>query len=427
MANSERYKVTPARFIAVWLLNGVTDERMTLAELTGKDKYLELEPADRARALRLATTTLRYAGRADKLLKPHLSKRPPEAIQNMLRLGVVEVLALKAPIHALTNDLVNMAASASRTRPLKGLINAVLRKAVADGEGKWDKSPVPTLPKWLRQPLMAAFGNGPIMLIETAHMKGAPLDVTVKSDPEGWAEKLGGTLLPNGSVRLEGGQVTKMAGYDDGEWWVQDAAATFAATWAGASADQTVLDLCAAPGGKTMQLATTGAAVTAVDLNKHRLERVKQNLERTNLDADVVQADIFALPDDQYDVVLLDAPCSATGTIRRHPDLPFAKDGTGIHELIVLQRKMLKKAASLVKPGGSIVFCTCSLIPDEGEVHIEEFLAKNKDFTVDTALPTGIDPAWVTIEGGVRLRPDYWAEHGGMDGFYLAKLNRADA
>lgn len=427
MAKSTGYPVTPARQIAVWLLNGVIVDRLTLAELTGKEKYLALEPKDRARALRLATTTLRYAGRADKLLRPHLTKRPPDAVQNMLRLGVVEVLGLGAPIHALTNDLVNLAASASRTRPLKGLINAVLRKAVADGDGKWDKSPVPMLPKWLRKPLIDAYGNGSMMAIETAHMRGAPLDLTVKSDPVMWAETLGGKLLPNGSVRLEGGQVTALQGYEQGDWWVQDAAASIAANWARVESGQTVLDLCAAPGGKTLQLAAAGADVTAVDLSETRLSRVRQNLERTKLDAKVQQADIFNLPDTQYDTVLLDAPCSATGTIRRHPDLPYAKDGSGISELIDLQGRMLDKAATLVRPGGALIFCTCSLIPDEGEVHVEEFLAANPDFSADGFLPTGMDSDWMTEEGGLRLRPDYWTEFGGMDGFYIARLNRADA
>lgn len=426
MAQPPIAKVTPARRVAVWLLTGVTRDGETLAELTAKDSYQALVPADRARALRLATETLRYAGRADKLLKKHISKAPPDQVQNTLRLGVVEVAGLGAPIHAVTDDLVTLIGAASRTRPYKGLVNAVLRKAVADADGKWDKSPVPTLPKWLRRPLMDAYTNPKVMQMEVAHMKGAPLDLTVKSDPDGWANTLGGVALPNGTVRLNGGQVSALEGFSDGDWWVQDAAARVAVDWLRPSAGETALDLCAAPGGKTMQLAAAGAKVTAIDLSDRRLDRVRENLTRTQLSADVQVGDVLKLPAGEYDAVLLDAPCSATGTIRRHPDLPFAKQGDGISELIALQSKMLAAAAKQVKPGGRIVFCTCSLIPDEGEVQAEEFLAAHPQFVADPTIPTGMDPDWRTPEGGLRLRPDYWAELGGMDGFYIIRLNRAE-
>ncbi|MEO0358927.1 MAG: transcription antitermination factor NusB, partial [Pseudomonadota bacterium] len=278
MAQPSIAKVTPARRAAVWLLTGVTRDGETLAELMGTDTYLALPPAERARALRLATETLRYAGRADKLLKKHVSKAPPPPVENALRLGVVEVVGLGAPIHAVTDDLVTLIGAASRTRPYKGLVNAVLRRAVADAEGKWDKSPVPTLPKWLRRPLMDAYTNPKVMQMEVAHMKGAPLDLTVKSDPAGWAETLGGTVTPNGSVRLQGGQVSALQGFSKGEWWVQDTAAKVAVDWLCPVAEDTALDLCAAPGGKTMQLADAGAQVTAVDLSNRRMERVRENL-----------------------------------------------------------------------------------------------------------------------------------------------------
>ncbi|MGV6839644.1 MAG: RsmB/NOP family class I SAM-dependent RNA methyltransferase [Planktomarina sp.] len=415
---------TPARSLAVWLLNGVTAEHETFAELMQKPRVQAAKPEERARAQRLAMATLRYAGRADKLLRPHIAKRPPASVENTLRLGVVEVLHFGAPLPAVTNDLVNLVAAASRTRPMKGLVNAVLRKAVQAGAGKWDKSPVPTLPKWLRKPLMEAYGNATMMGIEVAHMRGGTLDLTVKSDPDGWAARLGGQTLPNGTVRLDGGQVSNLAGFDTGDWWVQDAAAKFAADWLAPQPGQTALDLCAAPGGKTMQLAHMGADVTAVDVSEKRMERLAENLERTRLKAKTVAQSVFDLPDQTYDTVLLDAPCSATGTIRRHPDLPFAKDGSGISELIDLQDQMLTHAANLVKPGGRLLFCTCSLIPDEGEVHAEEFLKTHTDFKAVDTLPEGADPAWRTEEGGMRLRPDYWSEVGGMDGFYMICMGK---
>jgi 16S rRNA (cytosine967-C5)-methyltransferase len=214
-----------------------------------------------------------------------------------------------------------------------------------------------------------------------------------------------------------------MPGFTAGEWWVQDAAAAVPARVLDAQPGETVLDLCAAPGGKTLQLAASGATVTAVDVSVGRMERVTQNLVRTRLEAEVLVADMFAL-EGQYDAVLLDAPCSATGTIRRHPDLPFAKDGSEFADLIEMQGRMIDHALTLLRPDGRLVFCTCSLFPDEGEVQVEEALARHPGLSVDRdALHRpGIDPAWITEEGGLRLRPDFWPDIGHMDGFYVACL-----
>ncbi|MGB0797938.1 MAG: RsmB/NOP family class I SAM-dependent RNA methyltransferase, partial [Planktomarina sp.] len=359
---TKKVPLNVARLGALRLLNGVVIDCKQLSELTQEEEFRDLGPEDRARTQRLATMTLRHAGRADKALKPHLAKRPADAVQNILRLGVVEIVGLGAPAHGVVNDLVNICAANPHTRGFKGMVNAVLRKAVEGIEGKWDKSPVQMMPKWLRNPLVAAYANGPVMRMETAHMRGAPVDLTVKSDAAGWAEKLGGQVLENGSVRLaDYGQISLLPGYEDGDWWVQDAAAAWPVQWLNPQAGETVLDLCAAPGGKTMQAAAAGAKTTAVDISSTRMERISQNLERTKLTARTVVADVLTWDEGPYDAVLLDAPCSATGTIRRHPDLPFAKDGTGISELIELQANMLNAAAKLVKPGGRLVFCTCSL------------------------------------------------------------------
>ena len=414
------------RQAAVRILNGVMTEHKQLSELTQSDEFQNLAPEDRARSQRLATHTLRHVGRADRALRPHLAKLPAVEVLNILRLGLVEIAGLGAPAHAVVNDLVSICAASNQTRPYKGLINAVLRKAVADVTGKWDKSPVQMLPKWLRNPLREAYGNGTIMAIETAHMRGAPVDLTVTGDLATWASTLGGTHLANGSLRLgEIGQISALEGFAEGKWWVQDAAAAWPAAALAVTPGETVLDVCAAPGGKTMQMAAQGGVLTALDISASRMERVAENLARTQLAAELVVANILEWQDPrQFDAVLLDAPCSATGTIRRHPDLPFAKDGTGISELIELQTHMLNATAGRVKPGGKLVFCTCSLIPDEGEVQAENFLRRHKDFTVDTSLPQGMDPAWRTEEGGFRLRPDYWSELGGMDGFYLIRMNR---
>jgi 16S rRNA (cytosine967-C5)-methyltransferase len=348
------------------------------------------------------------------------------AVLNVMRLGVVEIVGLGAPAHAVVNDLVSICSANGKTRAFKGLINAVLRKAVADISGKWDKSPVQMMPKWLRNPLKEAYGNGTVMALETAHMRGAPVDLTVTSEPTVWAEKLNGIVLPNGSVRLnETGQISSLEGFRDGNWWVQDASASWPAMWLGLQNGETVLDVCAAPGGKTMQMAAMGAKVTSLDISPQRMKRVTENLNRTKLKAETIIANIMDWEDPRgFDAVLLDAPCSATGTIRRHPDLPFAKDGAGISELIGLQTDMLSAAAKRVKLGGRLVFCTCSLIPDEGEVQAENFLKDNNNFVADATTPLGIDEKWRTEEGGFRLRPDFWPDLGGMDGFYIIRLNR---
>ena len=423
----KRLVLNVARLAAIRILNGIMTDQKQLSEMMQTEDFKALAPEDRARTQRLATHTLRHVGRADRALRPHLTKLPAVEVLNILRLGVVEVVGLGAPAHAVVNDLVSICGSTGQTRPYKGLINAVLRKAVADVSGKWDKSPVQMMPKWLRNPLREAYGNGTVMAMETAHMRGAPVDLTVSGDPQEWAEKLSGTVLPNGSVRLNDmGQISALPGFEDGKWWVQDAAASWPASWLALQAGETVLDVCAAPGGKTMQMALSGAAVTSLDISSKRMERVAENLSRTKLEADLVVANVLDWQDDrQFDAVLLDAPCSATGTIRRHPDLPFAKDGTGITELIGLQAEMLAAAARRVKPGGRLVFCTCSLIPDEGEVHAENFLNAQKDFVVDTSVPEGMQAEWRSDEGGYRLRPDYWGELGGMDGFYIIRMNRA--
>ena len=263
--------------------------------------------------------------------------------------------------------------------------------------------------------------------MEEAHFASVPLDITVKSDARGWADKLGGEVLPSGTVRLrDAGQVSGLAGYEDGEWWVQDAAAAMPVQLLDIQQGEDVLDLCAAPGGKTLQAATPRARVTAVDISKKRMARVRENLERCKLHAQTKSGDALKL-DGSYDAIILDAPCSATGTMRRHPDLPHAKDGSEFGELIELQAQLLDHALNMLKPGGRMVYCTCSLLPDEGECQVEEILNARSDVSVDRdALNRDwIDAGWITEEGGLRLRPDFWAEKGGMDGFYIAVLRKA--
>ena len=416
----------PARRAAHHLLQQVTTEGRLLSELLGAGALDHLPVDDRARAQRLATDTLRGLDRADRMVKPFVKKNPHIFVRNALRLATVELCSGGAA-HGVVNAYVEIVGKNKRTQSFKGLTNAVLRKVAEAGPEAWAKLPAPVTPSWLRQPLVAAWGRRPMDGIEKAHFAGAPLDLTAKGDAAEVAKATGGVLLPTGSVRLaDAGQVSALAGFDSGDWWVQDAAAALPVKLLGDVADLKALDLCAAPGGKTLQLAALGADVTAVDVSQTRMARVAENLTRTKLQAQVVVSDAFDFAQGDFDAVLLDAPCSATGTIRRHPDLPHAKDGAEFGGLIEQQERMLDHALTLLKPGGALVFCTCSLLPDEGEVQVEEALARHPELVVDrdALARDGIDPDWITDEGGLRLRPDYWRDLGGMDGFYMAVLRK---
>ena len=415
---------TAARKSAIYLLDQVLGEGRLLSECLAAGALDRLDPADRARAQRLAADTLRGLERADRLLAKHLRKPPPLSVQNALRLGTVE-LCSGAAAHGVVNAMVEIVGRHRRHGKLKGMVNAVLRKIAAEGPEDWARLRVPRLPKWLRKPLVEAWGGEAVAGMEAAHFAGAPLDIT--SRPGAPVDLPGARVLPTGSLRLDApGQVSALQGYEDGTWWVQDAAAALPAKVLNAQSGEKVIDMCAAPGGKTLQLAAAGADVVALDISDARLNRLRENLARTRLSAQVVVGDALE-HQGEYDAILLDAPCSATGTIRRHPDLPQAKDGAEFGMLIELQAQMLAHAWSLLKPGGRLVYCTCSLLPDEGEVQVEEALDIFADAQIDRAaleLP-GVDPQWITEEGGLRLRPDYWPELGGMDGFYIACLRKA--
>ncbi|MBY6135456.1 hypothetical protein KUV61_06440 [Nocardioides marinus] len=414
---------TPRR-TAVYLLDQVLGEGRLLAECYAAGALEKLAPEERARAQRLAVETLRSLERADRVLKKYLKKAPPLTVMNVLRLGTVELCAGGAA-HGVVNDLVALVSGHRRHGQLKGMVNAVLRKVAAEGAAEWAKLRVPRLPNWLRKPLAQAWGAETMLAIETAHLAGAPLDITGK--PQADLTALGGERLPTGSIRLAtAGQVSALPGYSAGDWWVQDAAAALPARILDVQPGERVLDLCAAPGGKTMQMTAAGANVTAVDASASRAARLQENLARTGLSADLIVGDALQQTG-QYDAVLLDAPCSATGTIRRHPDLPHAKDGSEFGALIELQAQMLAHAWSLVKPGGRLMFCTCSLLPDEGECQVEDALEMFPDMAADRAALAvpGVEADWITEEGGLRLRPDYWSDRGGMDGFYMALLRKS--
>ncbi len=426
------------RAAALALLEDVTGRRRLLSEALAR-RLAGLDAPGRARAQRLASQTLRAMDRADRMLGPWLRRRPPARILNILRLAAVELCEQGAPAHGVVNAAVRLARSHRRSAHGAGLVNAVLRK-VAGEVDKWPALPVPRLPGWLRKPLIADYGKAAVEAMEAAHYAGAPLDLSARDDPAQVARMSGGRRLATDTVRLENwGQISAIPGYADGAWWVQDLAAALPVRLLAPGAGARVLDMCAAPGGKTLQLAAMGARVTALDLSSRRLERLRQNLARTGLDAEVVAADALEYHAPAFDAIVLDAPCSATGTIRRHPDLPHAKDGGDFPALFALQAALIDRALDLLGPGGRLVYCTCSLLFDEGEEQIRDALARHPGLRVAAPGPAflaqlaqlagrpaqaGLPPGWCGKEGGLRLRPDFLAAQGGMDGFYMAVLVR---
>jgi 16S rRNA (cytosine967-C5)-methyltransferase len=414
-----------ARRAALALLDAVTVEKRLLSEVL-TSKIERLVPSERARAQRLVTEALRAMDRCDRMLGPHLKKRPAPHVMNALRLGVYEICALGEASHGVVNSYVALMEERQKSSHFKGLVNAVLRK-VSEETAKWDALPVPMMPKWLRKPLLADYGKEVVAAIEAAHAQGAPLDLSAKKDAKAVASALSGELLSTGSVRLQDNvQVTQLDGFEDGDWWVQDAAAALPARILKPQAGERILDMCAAPGGKTMQMSAAGADVTALDISESRMKRVVENLQRCYLPAIPVVQDALEFEGEPFDAILLDAPCTATGTIRRHPDLPYAKDGSDFPGLFELQEHMIDRALGLLKPGGRLVYCTCSLLIDEGEEQVRDALERHPDLKLDLhALNIdGVEPEWIGPEG-LRTRPDFWAERGGMDGFFVTVFRRS--
>ncbi len=398
------------RRMAALLVAGVIDGQM-LPDIA----LPAAEPSARARAQRLALTVLRNLGRADMVLQQHVHKEPTPEVLAVLRVATVEMLELDAPSHGVVNAAVNALKADRDTARAAGMANAVLRK-VAEYEG-WADLPIQRLPGWLRRRLKAIWGEDAVLAIEAAHHAGGTVDLTLKpglAAPEGGEPVAGSWRMPAGV------QVSALPGFDSGDWWVQDAAAALPATLLAVQPGETVLDLCAAPGGKTMQLAAAGADVTALDLSQPRLNRLRENLARTGLAAQIIAADMLDwTPPAPFDAVLLDAPCSATGTIRRHPDLPLVRKPADVTALTELQARMLDRALTFLKPGGRLVYCTCSLLPDEGEAQIAAALARHPGLSAETP-PQAVGRP--TPEGGWRTRPDDHPQ--GIDGFYMALVRR---
>ncbi|MBF0247659.1 MAG: methyltransferase domain-containing protein [Alphaproteobacteria bacterium] len=422
------------RAAALDLLDDILQRKRLLDDATAQSPaFGRLAERDRALAQQIVRTVLRRLGEIDALTAAFLDKplgKKGRGVENIIRIGLAQLLFLDIPDHAAVDTAVELCQGGALA-PYRKLVNAILRRAGREGVERlsaMDSARLNT-PNWLWDAWTAAYGADIAHAIAEQHLLEPPLDITVKADPAAWAEALDAQLTPAGSLRLSGhrGGVTGLPGFADGAWWVQDMAASLPARLLGEVRDLDVVDLCAAPGGKTMELAAAGARVTAVDRSEKRLERVAENLARTGLSATLVAADAETWrPPHLADAVLLDAPCSATGTARRHPDVLRLKTPQDIEKLSDLQVRLLHAALRMVRPGGLVVYCTCSLQPEEGERQIEAFLKAGLPVRHAPILPheAGALSGVVTAEGYLRTLPCHWAEHGGMDGFFAARLRR---
>jgi 16S rRNA (cytosine967-C5)-methyltransferase len=422
-----------ARSVAIDLIGAVLRRRRPLDDAIEDNADMSGLPGrDRAFARLLVATVLRRLGQIDALIAHCLNTPlPPRAamVHDMLRLGIAQLLFLRTPPHAAvatTVDLADLRGFISH----KGLVNAVLRRLSQEGPGlvaQQDAARLDT-PEWLWRSWSQAYGEDRARDIALAHLKEAPLDLTVRSDPEKWRAALDAILLPTGTLRRTGGgAIVSLPGYAEGAWWVQDAAAAIPARLFGDIAGERVIDLCAAPGGKTAQLAAAGAHVTAVDRSPRRLERLNANLARLSLAVESLTADAVTWrPPAPARHVLLDAPCTATGAIRRHPDVPHLKTPDDVARLAAVQERLIAAAVDMLAPGGTLVYCTCSLEPQEGQQQVARLLAKGAPVTRRGIAPEEVGGLGelITPEGDLRTLPCHLAEVDGIDGFFAARLVR---
>ncbi len=429
----------PARLAAAAIIGDVVQGGHRLDECFSTqavpNRLTGLEPRDVGLARSIATAALRRLGLIRHVLATLLESGLPRQagrLEFTLIAAAAQLLFLDAADHAAIDLAVRATRLEPRTNAYSGLVNGVLRNLVrrreeflelADG-GDFDT------PAWLAQRWRRHYGEEAARAISAMHMREPPLDLTVKSDPEDWAARLDGVVLPTGSVRLRTrAPIVELEGYDAGEWWVQDAAAALPARLLAPKPDARVLDMCAAPGGKTAQLVHARAHVVALDRSAERLKLLAANLARLDLRADVAVGDATGYQAPPFDGILVDAPCSATGTIRRHPDVPWTKKPGDVETLAALQTKMLARAALLTRAGGRIVYCTCSLEPEEGEQQISGFLRRNPDFRREpVTTDDGVPADFINRDGDLRTLPCHWPNDdprlAGVDGFFAARLIR---
>ena len=422
-----------SRTISLNALEFVLRKGRTLGEsLESQPAFAALAGRDRGFTRLLLLTTLRRLGQIDAAIDSLLDKPLParrSAVRDILRLGAAQLLFLGTPPHAAVDGAVTQTAQ-SRHAALKGLVNALLRRLGREGAtllAAQDAARLNTT-DWLWQSWTESYGEDNCRAIAEAHMAEPSIDLNMKADAASWATRLGGQILPCGMLRLtRAGAVEALDGYDEGAWWVQDFAAALPARLLGDVAGQTIIEIGAAPGGKTAQLAQAGARVQALDRSPTRLTRLRQNLTRLGLEAEIIEGDgLTWRPQAPADGLLLDAPCSATGTIRRHPEIMWRRSADDVAELAENQSQLLQAALEMVKPGALVVYAVCSLEPAEGPQLIEKLLAQNENIErvpLEMSEIGGLAEA-LTPAGDLRTLPCHFAGQGGMDGFYAARLRR---
>ncbi|MBB4122535.1 RsmB/NOP family class I SAM-dependent RNA methyltransferase [Martelella radicis] len=426
------------RAAASKILAAVVDRKTPLDGMLdnehGNGAYRSLSSADQSLCRALVLTSLRHKPMLDAAITRLLERPLPSgarALAHVLTIAAAQILYLDIPDHSAVDIAVEQANADPRNKRFAGLVNAVLRRlSRRKDKTLGELETVSPIPDWFRERLVDIYGAEKAFAIGRAQLSPPSIDISVKSDPKGWAEKLGGTVLSTGTIRLDkpSGAVTAMDGFDDGEWWVQDAAAAIPARLFGNLSGKRVIDLCAAPGGKTAQLICQGAEVTALERSKSRLKRLEQNLARLKLSAETICADMMEYePEGLFDAALLDAPCSSTGTVRRHPDVLWTKDFTDIEKLAEVQYAMLVRTLSMVRPGGVVIFSNCSLDPLEGEANVARLLAERQDVKRTAFPPEAIGPLAHLLDdkGAIRTTPaDRLDGATGLDGFYAAALTR---
>lgn len=429
-----------ARQLAVRVIAAVIEQHRPLEEALASASRGEndgLEARDRAFARLIIATAVRRHGELGAVLKTFLAKPLPErrgALWPILLSAAAQLLMLETPPHAAISMAVDQCRADPHAQHFTGLANAVLRRVATEGSAILAvlDAVASNIPPWMLKRWREHYGHDLAHRIAEACLREAPLDISCKSAPEAWAKRLSGLALPTGSIRLAAaGRIEDLAGYAEGAWWVQDAAAALPARLFGAVAGLDVADLCAAPGGKTAELAAGGARVTSVEQSGERAKRLTENLARLSLNAEIVVADAAAWqPGRTFDAVLLDAPCTSTGTIRRHPDILHLKRETDVAQLAEIQARLIANAAGLVKPGGLFVYCTCSLEPEEGEGQISTFLDRSSGFerVPLTAGESGLAAEWISKAGDLRTLPVHLPHadpaFSGMDGFFACRLRR---
>ena len=425
----------PTRPAAVSLLVRILENGQTLDEALGQDEiFSSLSGPDRGFARAIASATLRHLGQINALVAGYVTGRDFKEldphIRHLLQIGAAQICILKTPLHAAVSETVDAARRFEGSRRAGGLVNAVLRKLTPDSLSGDEMTARSAWPVWFQKLMTASVGDDLSKALAVSMQTTPPLDLTVKADPAGWAEKLGGQVIGPSSVRLETGFADTLEGYEEGDWWVQDVAASLPVHFLAPKAGETILDLCAAPGGKTMQIAASGAKTIAVDRSAKRLRLVEQNLERTKLSASCIAADATKWSDPiKYHGVLVDAPCSALGTLRRHPEGPWVKRPDDLQRFPQIQSRLIANAAGRVRAGGRMVYCVCTPLPREGVDVVEAFLSENPGWTRDPiqAEEAGAFAPSLTKAGDLYTVPPVVSELGGCDAFFISRLvQRAD-